>query len=246
MLRRSPAFALLLLLLPGCSFHMGHSYPKVDGVRLKAKHLETLELPALPAAGLRIEDAWGDVCIEGGPGPIHVEAEVYATSVGDGRVELAEDALVARSMSGQPVKLGAVRIRGVEAFQRLELSADLGDLDVRGARVVEALVMRTGMGDVVAESVGEPRSFVGTSGMGNVDLRRCAPHAIELSSGMGDVSVDGVEAEDARLHSGMGDVSLVSSRFTSVKAATGMGNVECKGTTYVQGDFDSGLGSIEK
>jgi hypothetical protein len=233
---------LLVPLLTSCSFTFGSSYPEIDGVKLRAKHVEVLELSAIPVEGLRVDAAIGDLRVESGAGPLRIEVEVYGTVVGDGHAEVVGGALVARSATDQPVAIGAVTIHASADFPRLELATGTGDVEVRGVRVAGALVLATGIGDVA----GEPASIRASSGLGDLDLARSAPRSIEASSGMGDVSLDGIVAGEARLESGMGDVRMSGSRFGSLKAATGMGDVRCIDTTYEHGELDSGLGSVDR
>ncbi len=239
------AFLLGPLLLAGCDISWGKSYPEVNGVRLKSKHQETLELVSLPAEGLAIESALGDVRVLLEQGPTRLEVEVYETAVGDAHARVENGELVASSTSGREAAIGAATLRTDQPLTRLEIRTEIGDIEVRQVRVVQALILSTGMGDITVGGVGELDSIAASSGMGDVKTSETRCGSIEISTGMGDVEVFSVSASKASLSSGMGDLRLERSDFETLKASTGIGDIDCIETSY-RGELESGLGEVRK
>ncbi len=243
MLRRS--LLLPLLLAPACNISWGGSYPEVNGVRLKSKHQETLELASLPAEGLAIESALGDVRVLLGQGPTRLEVEVYETAVGDAHARLENGRLTATSSSGREAAVGAVTLHTDQALTRLEIQTELGDIEVREVPVAQALILSTGMGDILVDDAGELDSLTASSGMGDVQASRTRCASIELSTGMGDIEVSSVSASKASLSSGMGDLRLERCDLETLEASTGIGDIDCSGTSY-QGELETGLGEVRQ
>ena len=239
------ALAALPFTLAGCHIHTGRDSFVVDGVRLNAKHEETLTLESWPTEGLTIDSHQGDIVIERGAGPTTLTVMVHERHLGDAHVHLEGGLLVARTADDSKCAIGNVRLRGAGPLAGLKLDTGMGDIELLDVEVTGRLTAETGMGDVLVRGAGAPDMVVLASGMGDVSARRFKCRRIEAESGMGDVEIEGLEAEEAELSSGMGDVDVVRSSGKSLEAETGLGDVDVVESSFEQRDLSTGLGSVD-
>jgi DUF4097 and DUF4098 domain-containing protein YvlB len=217
---------------------------RVDGVTLREKHQETLEIGAWDETGLTLKAALGDLVFQPTDGPSRVVATVHEIRTGDARLVYANGVLSTQSTSGEPSALGdaTVYVRG--ELPALVASTGMGDLDVRGLRVAGDVRLETGLGDVDLVDAGAGGRIALSSGMGDVSVRTVEAAEVRAASGMGDVELKAVRGKLAHLGSGMGDVTLHGCAFEEIDAETGMGDVACRETTYGKAELDSGFGRV--
>lgn len=234
----------LAFLLSACHLHSGNRFV-VDGVRLDAKHEETLTLDSWPAGGLVLESHQGDVTVEPGPGPIELLVTVHERRLGDAHVHVEDGRLVSRTADGETSAIGAIRLRTNRPLADLTLSTGMGDIELRDVEIQGRLSCSTGMGDVLVRGAGKPDAVELSSGMGDVAARAFACARLSASSGMGDVDLDGIAADEAHVSSGMGDVSIARSQGKSLEADTGLGDVDLIESSFETRDLSTGLGSVD-
>lgn len=240
-----PAFLALPFALASCHIHAGRDHFVVDGVRLDAKHEETLTLETWPVEGLTIESHQGDLVVERGQGPTTLYLTVHEQRLGEAHAHIENGKLVARTADGSTCAIGKVRLLATGPLAGLTLDTGMGDIELRDVEVSGRLVAETGLGDVLVRAAGNPDSVDLASGMGDVSAHGFRCRRLEASTGMGDVDLDGMEAEEAELSSGMGDVDVVRSSGKSLAADTGLGDVDLVESNFEKRDLSTGLGSVD-
>lgn len=240
-----PALLVLPLSLSACHIHTGRGHFVVDGVRLDAKHEETLTLETWPTEGLTIDCHQGDILVEPGEGKTTLVVEVRERRLGDAHAHIENGKLMARTADGSTCAIGDVRLRTAGPLAGLTLDTGMGDIELRDVEITGRLVAATGMGDVLIRSAGAPDEVELSSGMGDVSAHRFRCRRIEASTGMGDVDLEGMNAEEAELSSGMGDVEVVASSGKSIAAETGLGDVDLSESSFERRDLSTGLGSVD-
>ena len=247
MIRPAVTLPALLALLPLTACHVGfRSSPVVDGVRLRANHVETIEVDAWDPGGFEVDSIQGDLHLVSGDGTSRITVTVYEAEPGDARAHYENGVLSVRTTSGQPAGIGAVTLHAAEPLPALSFVTGIGDVVVDGVRVSGPVRLDTGMGDVLVVGIGSPTRIDACSGMGDVQIEGANCDALVANSGMGDIRVFSVAAGEAELDSGMGDVDVRWSSFDRLNADTGMGDVTCRGTSYARGDLDTGLGNVRQ
>lgn len=236
---------VLCLSLSAC--HIGlHDHIEVDGVRLPAKHEETLTLASWPPGGLTIEAHLGDLRVEPGSGPTTLTVLVHERTLGEAHAHLEGNRLVARTSDGATCAIGRVVLRAEGPLDGLTLATGMGDIALHGVQVQGHLSLATGMGDIDVHTAGAPDSVELSTGMGDVAVDTLACRRIEASSGMGDVDVSELTAAEALLSSGMGDVDVRASKGERLQAETGLGDVDLSGSSFTSRQLDSGLGRVRE
>ena len=235
----------LCLSLSACHIGLNDDI-RVDGVRLPAKHEETLTLASWPAGGLVIEAHMGDLRVEPGTGPATLTVLVHERTLGEAHAHIEDGRLVARTSDGATCAIGRVVLRAEGPLDGLTLATGMGDVELHSVRVQGRLSLTTGMGDIEVHGAGSHDCVVLSTGMGDVAVETLACKRIEASSGMGDVDVSGLEATEAVLSSGMGDVDVRSSKGERIQAETGLGDVDLVSSTFADRRLDSGLGRVRE
>jgi DUF4097 and DUF4098 domain-containing protein YvlB len=218
----------------------------VDGVRLDAKHEETLAVGDWHPTGLVVDVSLGDLVFEGTDGPSRIVGTVHEARLGDATLVYENGVLQARSLSGGTAALGRAHVYVHGELPALKAATGKGDIVVRGLAVAGAVALETGLGDVDARDVNAGGQATLSSGMGDVDVEGMHSTRITAESGLGDVTLRRVTTGDADVSSGLGDIALEASAFNILKAETGLGDVECHESTYAKGFLDTGLGSVDK
>lgn len=236
--------SLLPLLSSACVLSLNSNEIVVDGVELREKHAETIEIPAWDASGLTLRSWGGDIHIESTSGPNQITATVHEETPGDASIVYEGGQLLAFTKSGAPYAIGDVQIFSNGALPALDVETGMGDVLVHGVDVQGKVELETGMGDIELLDSGTPESIEASSGMGGIEIRGSTCRLLTAASGLGDVVITNVTAVEARLESGLGDVSVTSSQLDSVTAETGLGDIDCHGSEIGQHEFDTGLGSV--
>ena len=239
------SFVVLPFALAACHIHAGRDHFTVDGVRLDAKHEETLTLTSWPAEGLTIDSHQGDLVVERGEGQTTLFVTVHEKRLGEAHAHIENGKLVARTADGSTCAIGKVHLLAAGPLAGLTLDTGMGDVELRDVEVTGRLVGATGMGDVFVRGAGSPDSVALSSGMGDVSAHRFRCRRLEASSGMGDVELDGMEADEVELSSGLGDVDVVRSSGKSIAAETGLGDVDLLESNFERRDLSTGLGSVD-
>jgi DUF4097 and DUF4098 domain-containing protein YvlB len=239
----------LLLALPfalaSCHIHAGRDHFVVDGVRLDAKHEETLTLETWPGEGLTIDSHQGDITVERGSGPTTLVLTVHERRLGEAHAHIENGRLVARTADGSTCAIGKVRLTASGPLAGLTLDPGLGDIELRDVEITGRLVADTGLGDVLVRAAGNPDAVELASGMGDISAHSFRCRRLEASTGMGDVDLDGMEADEAELSSGLGDVDVVRSSGKFLEADTGLGDVDLVESHFERRDLSTGLGSVD-
>lgn len=245
MIALRPALLALPFALVSCHIHAGRDHFVVDGVRLDAKHEETLTLETWPSEGLTIDSHQGDIVVERGQGPTTLYLTVHERRLGEAHAHIENGQLVARTADGSTCAIGRVRLLTAGPLAGLTLATGMGDIDLLDVEVTGRLAAETGMGDVLVRAAGSPDAVELESGMGDVSAHSFRCRRLTASTGMGDVDIDGMETDEAELSSGMGDVDVVRSSGKSLAADTGLGDVDLVESNFERRDLSTGLGSVD-
>lgn len=226
------AFTAATLLLPGCALRLsGHGDVSerggvlfVDDVALSHRRDVTLNGTA-EFQELRLSTYTGNIDVRGVEGSDYaLVLELCSESADDGRVEVRDGSIVARSESGGRLVVAAIR-GTVPAGLDLYAHSGTGRIILRGFN-------------------GSDSQLDVRSGTGPIMLEQCKPRAIDVSSGTGALRLESCTSETIAIHSGTGSVVASGCRFGQVFGDSGTGNFSFRDSQVDTLSVRSGTGNL--